>query len=62
MCRLIAAETLDEGYFQTSEESEAFRREYEMRRIKQAGFFLFMSLVVIKCIYEFVGKCHHKVS
>jgi hypothetical protein len=29
---------LDEGYFQTSEESEAFRREYEMRRIKQAGF------------------------
>jgi hypothetical protein len=53
---------LDEGYFQTSEESEAFRREYEMRRIKQAGFFLFMSLVVIKCIYEFVGKCHHKVS
>ncbi|KAM0864984.1 hypothetical protein ACQ4PT_043556 [Festuca glaucescens] len=30
-----SAETLDEGYFQTSEESEAFRREYEMRRIKQ---------------------------
>ncbi|XP_014758083.1 syntaxin-72 [Brachypodium distachyon] len=30
-----SAETLDEGYFQTSEESEQFRREYEMRRIKQ---------------------------
>ncbi|CAM0951083.1 unnamed protein product [Alopecurus aequalis] len=30
-----SAETLDESYFQTSEESEAFRREYEMRRIKQ---------------------------
>ncbi|XP_040245589.2 syntaxin-71-like [Aegilops tauschii subsp. strangulata] len=30
-----SAETLDEGYFQTSEESEAFRMEFEMRRIKQ---------------------------
>ncbi|XP_015696877.2 syntaxin-71-like isoform X2 [Oryza brachyantha] len=30
-----SAEDLDEGYFQTSEESEEFRREYEMRRTKQ---------------------------
>ncbi|XP_044393028.1 syntaxin-71 isoform X2 [Triticum aestivum] len=30
-----SAETLDEGYFQTSEESEAFRMEFEMLRIKQ---------------------------
>ncbi|KAL6846310.1 hypothetical protein ACP4OV_023758 [Aristida adscensionis] len=30
-----SAETLNEGYFQTSEESEQFRREYEIRRIKQ---------------------------
>lgn len=30
-----SAETFDEGYFQTSEESEQFRGEYEMRRIKQ---------------------------
>ncbi|KAL5201213.1 hypothetical protein ABZP36_035567 [Zizania latifolia] len=32
-----SAENFDEGYFQTSEESEEFRREYEMRRIKQAS-------------------------
>ncbi|KAG8056510.1 hypothetical protein GUJ93_ZPchr0002g24645 [Zizania palustris] len=31
-----SAENFDEGYFQTSGESEEFRREYEMRRIKQA--------------------------
>ncbi|KAF0913265.1 hypothetical protein E2562_020415 [Oryza meyeriana var. granulata] len=30
-----SAENFDEGYFQTSKESEEFRREYEMRRIKQ---------------------------
>ncbi|CAL5081070.1 unnamed protein product [Urochloa decumbens] len=30
-----SAEKLEEGYFHTSEESEQFRREYEMRRIKQ---------------------------
>ncbi|CAL5074683.1 unnamed protein product [Urochloa decumbens] len=30
-----SAERLEEGYFQTSEESEQFRREYEMQRIKQ---------------------------
>ncbi|KAL6655868.1 hypothetical protein ACP70R_006694 [Stipagrostis hirtigluma subsp. patula] len=30
-----SAEAFDEGYFQTSEESEQFRREYEMRRVKQ---------------------------
>ncbi|PWZ14729.1 Syntaxin-71 [Zea mays] len=33
-----SAERLEEGYFQTSEESEQFRREYEMRRMKQAEF------------------------
>ncbi|TVU09303.1 hypothetical protein EJB05_42766 [Eragrostis curvula] len=33
-----SAETFDEGYYRTSEESEQFRREYEMRRIKQASF------------------------
>ncbi|ONM54447.1 Syntaxin-72 [Zea mays] len=33
-----AAERLEEGYFQTSEESEQFRREYEMRRMKQTEF------------------------
>jgi len=31
-----SAERLEEGYFHTTE-SEQFRREYEMRRIKQAG-------------------------
>ncbi|CAN6217405.1 unnamed protein product [Urochloa humidicola] len=30
-----SAEKLEEGYFHTTEESEQFRREYEMRRIKQ---------------------------
>ncbi|XP_066160238.1 syntaxin-71 isoform X1 [Oryza sativa Japonica Group] len=30
-----SAENLDEAYFQTTEESEEFRREYEMRRTKQ---------------------------
>ncbi|CAN6204253.1 unnamed protein product [Urochloa humidicola] len=30
-----SAAKLEEGYFQTSEQSEQFRREYEMRRIKQ---------------------------
>ncbi|XP_039794926.1 syntaxin-71-like [Panicum virgatum] len=30
-----SVEKLEEGYFQTSEQSEQFRREYEMRRIKQ---------------------------
>eukprot|EP00267_Zea_mays_P044970 XP_020397201.1 syntaxin-71-like [Zea mays] len=33
-----SAERLEEGYFQTSEESEQFRREYEMRRMKQTEF------------------------
>ncbi|RLN34663.1 hypothetical protein C2845_PM03G32540 [Panicum miliaceum] len=33
-----SVEKLEEGYFQTSEQSEQFRREYEMRRTKQAGF------------------------
>ncbi|KAE8816273.1 syntaxin-72-like [Hordeum vulgare] len=40
----VAAETLDEGYFQTSEESEAFRKEYEMRQIKQARFWFYADL------------------
>ncbi|KAF8688796.1 hypothetical protein HU200_042123 [Digitaria exilis] len=30
-----SSKRLEEGYFQTSEESEQFRREYETRRIKQ---------------------------
>ncbi|XP_052168783.1 syntaxin-72-like [Oryza glaberrima] len=30
-----SAENLDEAYFQTTEESEEFRREYEIRRTKQ---------------------------
>ncbi|KAG0543410.1 hypothetical protein BDA96_02G188600 [Sorghum bicolor] len=30
-----SAERLEEGYFHATEESEQFRREYEMRRIKQ---------------------------
>jgi hypothetical protein len=33
-----SVEKLEEGYFQTSEQSEQFSREYEMRRTKQAGF------------------------
>ncbi|XP_062199599.1 syntaxin-71-like [Phragmites australis] len=38
-----SAETFDEGHFQTSEESEQFRREYEMRRIKQEEGLNFIS-------------------
>uniref|UniRef100_A0A0E0B1Y4 t-SNARE coiled-coil homology domain-containing protein n=1 Tax=Oryza glumipatula TaxID=40148 RepID=A0A0E0B1Y4_9ORYZ len=37
-----SAENLDEAYFQTTEESEEFRREYEMRRTKQASLCLSM--------------------
>nr|CAB3456882.1 unnamed protein product [Digitaria exilis] len=33
-----SSKRLEEVYFQTSKESEQFRREYETRRIKQAGF------------------------
>uniref|UniRef100_A0A0E0QQB2 t-SNARE coiled-coil homology domain-containing protein n=1 Tax=Oryza rufipogon TaxID=4529 RepID=A0A0E0QQB2_ORYRU len=37
-----SADNLDEAYFQTTEESEEFRREYEMRRTKQASLCLSM--------------------
>ncbi|KAJ1289388.1 hypothetical protein BS78_02G160500 [Paspalum vaginatum] len=38
-----SAEKLEEGYFHTTEESEQFRREYEMRRIKQDDGLNFIS-------------------
>ncbi|XP_044946235.1 syntaxin-71-like [Hordeum vulgare subsp. vulgare] len=53
-----SAETLDEGYFQTSEESEAFRKEYEMRRIKQDEGLDFISegLDTLKNLAEDMGE------
>ncbi|GJM99002.1 hypothetical protein PR202_ga16059 [Eleusine coracana subsp. coracana] len=48
-----SAETFDEGYYQTTEESEQFRREYEMRRIKQAGLdFISEGLDTLKNLAE----------
>lgn len=41
-CWWNLADNLDEAYFQTTEESEEFRREYEMRRTKQASLCLSM--------------------
>uniref|UniRef100_A0ACD5YH33 Uncharacterized protein n=1 Tax=Avena sativa TaxID=4498 RepID=A0ACD5YH33_AVESA len=53
-----SAETLDEDYFQTSEESEAFRREYEMRRIEQDEGLEFISegLDTLKNLAEDMGE------
>ncbi|XBH69664.1 hypothetical protein VPH35_097480 [Triticum aestivum] len=54
----VAAETLDEGYFQTSEESEAFRMEFEMRRIKQVEGLDLISegLNTLKNLAEDIGE------
>ncbi|XP_044397204.1 syntaxin-71 isoform X4 [Triticum aestivum] len=53
-----SAETLDEGYFQTSEESEAFRMEFEMRRIKQVEGLDLISegLNTLKNLAEDIGE------
>ncbi|WVZ64687.1 hypothetical protein U9M48_014177 [Paspalum notatum var. saurae] len=47
-----SAERLEEGYFHTTEESEQFRREYEMRRIKQARLLYHGGLDTLKNLAE----------
>jgi len=55
-----SAERLEEGYFHTTDESEQFRREYEMRRIKQAGLpFLAAETAISSSDHETsIATCH----
>jgi hypothetical protein len=56
-----SAERLEEGYFHATEESEQFRREYEMRRIKQAGLAFLANLSSIPTTSDHetsIPTCH----
>lgn len=46
-CSIVSDQRIDSEYFQQSEESDQFKQEYEMRRIKQASVCVCVLLFVI---------------
>lgn len=46
-CSTVSGQRIESEYFEPTEESDKFKQEYEMRRIKQAS---------LCCFYRFVSN------